>query len=290
MTYKNTIKKYLKELPKQIEILEKEYSKIIDKKDFQDKMDDLKSYEKRMFDGLNYLNSIKDKKTINTINQIIKPTKKLLADNKKRYLIALKNYREKNNLIVNKKQINQLKKELKKNNLVHTTKNSDYVRKSGIKSALDLWLTPNKSCANAMDIVLGLDQYTFLTQGFLLDNFSDSSVEVNNKLLDKKDTIISSLDLFTFVLIHTKRIAPCAIQTEEWISSLKDYSKNLFAGRDFYQIKAEYILTFFKSIDEYNIFAKQNYYSNIVDKAPKDEYPFLGEIKALGSIKPKEIL
>ncbi len=140
-----------------------------------------------------------------------------------------------------------------------------------------------------MDIILRLDKCVFLTHGFFLKNFSDFFVSINNELIDKQNTIISSLDLFTFVLIRTKKVAPCAIQTEEWVDSLEDYSKNLFQGSDFWHIKAEYILTFFNSIDEYNGFAQTHFYENFIDKAPDNEYPFYGEIKIFQSIKPQEI-
>jgi hypothetical protein len=92
------------------------------------------------------------------------------------------------------------------------------------------------------------------------------------------------------VLIKTKKVAPCAIETEEWISSLEDYSRNLFRGNDFWRIKAEYILTFFNSVKEYNIFAENYFYENKIKNAPTNEYPFLGEIKVFESIKPEQII
>ena len=97
-------------------------------------------------------------------------------------------------------------------------------------------------------------------------------------------------DPFTFVLIKTGKVAPCAIQTKEWINSIEDYSKNLFQGIDFWQIKAEYVLTFFNSINEYNNFAQKHFYDNVIKKAPKNEHPFLGEIKVFQSISPKQIV
>ncbi len=125
---------------------------------------------------------------------------------------------------------------------------------------------------------------------YKLKNFSDFFVLINNNLIDKKNTIISSLDLFTFVLIKTKKVAPCSIETKEWVESLEDYSKNLFQGSDFWYIKAEYILTFFNSIDEYNDFAQKHFYENFINKAPDGEYPFLGEIKVFQSINAKQII
>lgn len=290
MTYKKTIQKFLNELPLQINILKKEYAKITNKEEFQHKIKDLESYEQRMVKGLNFLNNIEDKKIINTIEIIRNCPKELKNSNKERYLLALQNFRQKNGIEVTTEQIEQLIKELKKIHLIHTTKNPKQIKKDGIKPAFDLWLTPYKSCANAMDIILGLDKCIFLTHGFFLKNFSDFSVSINNELIDDTKTIVSSLDLFTFVLIKTKKVAPCAIQTEEWIIALEDYSKNLFKGSDFWHIKAEYILTFFNSINDYNSFAQKHFYENFINKAPKNEYPFLGEIKIFKTIKPEQII
>ena len=115
-------------------------------------------------------------------------------------------------------------------------------------------------------------------------------VSIDNKVINQPNTIISSLDLFTFVLIKTNKVSPCAIQTEEWINSLKDYSKNLFQGSDFWQIKAEYILSFFNSIEQYNNFAQKHFYENFINKTPDNEYPFLAEIKVFQSIEPQQII
>ncbi len=290
MTYKDIIQKILNELPLQIDILKEEYAKITDKEKYKHKIDDLESYEQRMIDGLNFLNNLEDKKIINSIENIRNCPNELTSSNKERYLSALKSYRQKNGIKITHEQIEELIKELKKIHLIHTTKNPKQIKQNGIKPASDLWLTPYKSCANAMDIVLGLDKCVFLTHGFFLKNFSDFFVSINNELVDKTKTIISSLDLFTFVLIKTKKVAPCAIQTEEWINSLEDYSKNLFQGSDFWHIKADYILTFFNSIDEYNDFAQKHFYENFTNKAPDNEYPFLGEIKVFQPIKPQQII
>jgi hypothetical protein len=191
---------------------------------------------------------------------------------------------------ISKGEIMELITKLKKIPLIHSTKNWNEIVCCGITPASKLWMTKNKSCANAMDIALELDKYVFFTHGFVLENFSKDFVAINNDLIDSPDTLVSSLDLFTFVLIKTGKVAPCSIQTAEWIGSLEDYSKNIFAGKDFWEIKAEYILTFFKSIDKYNNFAKKHYYKNTIDKAPLNEYPFLGEVKVLGNIEPKHIL
>lgn len=289
-TIRDTIQKILKELPLQIDILKKEYAKITNKEEYKHKIDDLESYEQRMINGLNFLNNLDDKKIINSIENIRNCPKELTNSNKERYLSALQNYRQKNGIKITHEQVEKLINELKKIHLIHTTKNPKQIKKDGIKPASDLWLTPHKSCANAMDIILGLDKCVFLTHGFFLKNFSDFFVSINNELIDKANTIVSSLDLFTFVLIKTKKVAPCAIQTEEWIDSLEDYSKNLFQGSDFWQIKAEYILTLFNSINEYNDFAQRHFYENFINKAPDNEYPFLGEIKVFQSIKPQQII
>jgi hypothetical protein len=204
--------------------------------------------------------------------------------------LALQSYRQKNGIKITSEQVEQLISELKKIHLIHTTKNPEQLKINGIKPASDLWLSPNKSCANAMDVILGLDKCVFLTHGFSLSNFSDFFVTINNELVDKPSTIISSLDLFTFVLIKTKKVSPCSIQTEEWVDSLADYSKNLFQGSDFWHIKVNYILTFFNTIDEYNDFAHKHFYENFITKAPDNEFPFLGEIKVFQTIKPQQII
>lgn len=289
MNYKNRIHKFLKEAPMQIEILKNEYSKIFDSQECKNQLNDLKSYEKRMVEGLLFLENLKDQKIIDLINKIVSHPKKLLAGNKKRYLSALRAHQKKVGIHISKGEIKVLVTKLKKIPLIHSTKNYSKIFSNGITPASKLWMTKYKSCANAMDIALGLDNYVFLTHGFVLENFSKDFVAINNNLINSSDTLISGLDLFTFVLIKTKKVAPCSIQTKEWIKALEDYSKNIFSGKNFWEIKAEYILTFFKSIDEYNNFAKKHYYKNTISMAPLNEYPFLGEIKVLGNIRPEQI-
>ncbi len=135
-----------------------------------------------------------------------------------------------------------------------------------------------------------MDRYVFFTHGFSLSNFSDDFILVDNKFVNNENTVVSSLDLFTFVLVKTGKNIPCSIHTEEWISSLEDYSRNLFRGCDFWRLKAEYILTFFASVNEYNCFAQNNFYANFIQKAPDNEYPFLGEIKIAQSINSQQII
>lgn len=289
MNYKEIVIKILQELPQQVEILKKEYLKLSDKMEVIEKMNDLNAYEKRMREGLLFLNKIEDKKIIGTIDKIRKPTTNLLNINKQRYLSALNSHRKKNGIQIDKSEFTELLLKLKNSPLIHTTKNPNSVLKRGIKPASSLWLSNIKSCANAMDIILGLDRFVFLTHGFSLPNFSDSFVEISSELINKKTTIVSSLDLFTFVLIKTQKKAPCAVDTQEWIDSLEDYSKNIFKGTDFLEIKAEYILTFFESTEKYNKFAKNNFYENFVSMSPDNEYPFLGEVKILGEISTSNI-
>ena len=72
-----------------------------------------------------------------------------------------------------------------------------------------------------------------------------------------------------------------------FLNNLKD--KKTINLKDFWRIKAKYILTFFDSISDYNTFASKNYYSNSISKAPPKEYPFLAEIKIFRAIKPGKI-
>lgn len=290
MSFKKVIKETLTGLPFQIGILENEITKIKDKSARKKELSELRLYEKRMKKGLNILNNLKNKKIINLIDLIRKKPTSLLNENKKRYLEALKKYRQKNKIRISTLEIKKTIRELKKRPLIHTTKSPTIIRKIGISPSSELWMTHYKSCANAMDIVIGQDKCVFLTQGFHLKNFSNHYVSVDNKLINDKRTIVSTLDLFTFALIKTKKVAPCSIETKNWIGSLKDYSRNIFSGKDFLRIKAEYILSFFNSIDEYNDFASEHHYSNLISKAPENEYPFLGEIKVFQSIKPKQII
>jgi len=290
MRYKETIAKLQRELPLQIKILRKEYSKIVNKRERSEKMNDLVSYRKRMKDGLAFLRQIKDRKTIETIEKIQNPPKSLTHENKQRYSLALKNYREGKNIKFDQSEIENLAVKLRNIPLIHTTKTPDLIKSNGIVPASELWLSKVKSCANAMDIILGLDKYVFLTHGFSLPNFSDSFVEISSELVAKETTLVSSLDLFTFVLIKTKKTAPCSIATQEWIIGLEDYSRNMFLGEDFWQIKAEYILTFFETTEDYNEFAKKHFYANFVSMSPENEYPFLGEVKILGEIGASDIL
>lgn len=288
-SHKEILQKKLDELPKQIGILLDAYQSIANESDKTEKVDDLLKYKKRMEDGIHLLLELQDEAIINTIEKIRTHSPNLLRENKERYLEALRKYRKVNGIQVDSAQIKECIHLLKSAPLMHTTKQPGLVKADGIVPSAALWLTENKSCANAMDIALGLDGCVFLTHGFTLPNFGDDFVTVRNNFLDDKDTLVTSLDLFTFVLIKTGRTAPTAIATKEWISVLGDYAKNIFAGQDFWRIKAEYILTFFASIDEFNSFAKTHFYINQITKAPSGEYPFLGEIKVFKSVSPQQI-
>ncbi|MBP6084770.1 hypothetical protein KA517_00835 [Candidatus Gracilibacteria bacterium] len=289
MSYKDLLAQKLSELPKQIEILCNAYQLIADAQEREKKTIDLEKYQKRMEDGIAFLLSIDDAGVLASIERIRQPSPTLLYENKNRYLAALRDYRDTHNIVVGTTQIEDYIQVLKQVALIHTTKEPKLLKKRGLWPSKALWLTENKSCANAMDIALGLDGCVFFTHGFNLADFGESQITVANHLLDNDDVVVTSLDLFTFVLIKTGRTAPTAIPTHEWIVALSDYVQHMFAGKDFWQLKAEYILTFFASVDQFNTFAQKNFYSNQVSKAPEGEYPFLGEIKVFRSILATEI-
>lgn len=288
--YRSIVKKYLDELPNQIGLLKDHYKKIFTDKTLSKKMVTLSEYESRMRDGLLFLDGLTDRKTISLIELIRKHPQSLLRRNRVRYLKSLFEYRAKIGKRITKGELGKMIDALRAISLFHTTKNPKEVRATGLLPASDLWLTEHKSCANPMDLVLGLDKPVFFTHGFHLSNFSDEFVHLDNRLIDLPSTLVSSLDLFTFVLVKTKKVAPCAIETKEWIVALEDYSRNLFLGSDFWRLKAEYILTFFDSIDEYDRFAIRHYYANTIEMAPKGEAPFLGEIKIFKKIPAKQLI
>ncbi|PCI25135.1 hypothetical protein COB57_02875 [Candidatus Peregrinibacteria bacterium] len=284
MTYKNTIQKTLSDLPDQINILKESYLRTDDRNMYEGKMKDLYDYEKRMKEGLIFLQNIEDPDVVESIEKIRECSRELTNKNTQRYLDSLKKHRKQQGIVVSQQDIDALILEIQKVPLIHTTKNPEALQVSGIKPAAALWMTEHKSCANAMDIVLGLDKCVFLTHGFCLDVYSNDCVMIDNSLINKS-TIVSSLDLFTFVLNKTQKNIPCAIETEEWIDSLSEYSKHLFRGDDFWKIKAEYVLTFFLSLDEYHSFAKTHFYTNVFTKCPEGEVPFFGEIKVFQEIQ-----
>lgn len=140
-----------------------------------------------------------------------------------------------------------------------------------------------------MDIVLGMDRYCFCTHGFSLANYGGESVLVDNALAEREGTIVSTVDIFKLVLMETGKSIPCAVPTKDWVGSLAEYERQLFAGPDFWSLKAEYVLTFFGSLDEYHAFAARHFYENFAEHAPEGELPFLGEVKVLGAIPAENI-
>lgn len=288
-TYNQILSKRLNDLPQQILLLKSAYARISNNSERDKKMIDLLKYEKRMREGINYLEKIEDSSVIRNIENIRSRSPILLRNNKERYLEALRRYRHENGVDLDTSWLNSYIDSLRSVPLTHTTRDSQLICKTGIIPAANLWLTANKSCANAMDIALGLDECVFFTHGFNLDDFGNNQVTVSNHIIDESVSLVSSLDLFTFVLIKTGRQAPTAIATNELLSALSDYERNIFSANDFWQIKAEYIATFFHSIEEFNSFGKSHFYSNQIKKAPLNEYPFLGEIKVFRSITQDEI-
>jgi hypothetical protein len=288
MSVRQILEQRLRELPLQIQILEEAYEKIADAEKQMERMQDLRSYERRMKEGLEYLLSVSPEDSA-LIEVIHSPANQLLQENRDRYLSKLAANRKKKGLHVSQEDIQELAEQLRLLPLVHSSNDIDLVRKDGILPASLLWMTPIKSCANAMDIALGLDQYVFLTQGFQLGNFSDKYLHLNPVLLEQADTLISTVDIFKLVLIRTGRSMPCAIETKEWLPVLSEYKKQIFAGKDFWQLKAEYVLTFFHSIEEYHAFAAKHFYENFAEKSSKGEQPFLGEVKVHGKVKSSSI-
>ncbi|MBI1934722.1 hypothetical protein HYS30_03590 [Candidatus Peregrinibacteria bacterium] len=281
------LQKRLYELPEQIKILEDTYRKLSNEQR-EEKLKDLRSYEKRLHEGLTFLlNQHSD--TLEMIERVRHPSTSLLSENTERYFASLRTVRKKQGIQLSEEQIETMTRALKNTPLTHTTNNVDAVLKDGILPASTLWMMPVKSCANAMDIALGLDQYVFLTHGFGLSNFSDDFLSINNTLIELPTTLVSSVDIFKLVLIETGRQMPCAAPTHEWLPVLDEYQRQIFSGKDFWRLKAEYVLTYFKTLDEYQAFATRHFYENFRENAPDGEQPFLGEVKVLGTITGDQI-
>lgn len=245
----------------------------------------LESFEKKMRDGLELLLSNTDYHQL--LEMIRYPSSSLLKANKKRYLDSI--IRDKENL--NDKQINHLIEKLKKQPLMHATNRKDSVLKDGLFTAAQLWNNGVKTCANAMDIALRLHfHYVFFTHGFVLDNFNTTDF-VTLSSAEIKNAITSSVDIYKIVLVKNNLVNPGIVPTEKWLIALDDYSKQLFSGEDFFELKATYIYAYFDGdIDEYIKFAKQHFYNNDLERAPFGEYPFLGEIKIPGMVEPVRLL
>ncbi len=112
MLYKNIIQKILNKLLLQINILKKKYSKITDKNKYNHQINDLELYEQRMIKGMNFLKNLNDEKIINSIENIYNCPKELTNSNKKRYLLALQNHRQKNTIKITDKQIEEFFKKI----------------------------------------------------------------------------------------------------------------------------------------------------------------------------------
>ena len=242
------------------------------------------SFEKNMRNGLLLIQGKEGCHDL--LNVIRSPDEELLKRNKYRYLNAIKRHKGEPNL----KNLKYLIEELNTLPLFHATKNKDLLLKNGILTARSLWENRIKTCANAMDIAIGLHfYYTFFTHGFVLKNFSREWVSISDKHL--KDAIISSVDIYKIVLIKNNLENKGIIPTEKWLIAIDDYLKQLFKGMDFIELKANYILAYFDgNINKYNRYVKENFYSKDLSLAPPGEYPFFGEIKVLGDIAPDLII
>lgn len=289
MQFKELLQQKLLELPEQIWILQEVYQGMADEHERAKKLRDLVAYEKRMRKGFAFLLSLPEDE-LRFIESIRLPSTDLLLENRERYLSALRHFRQSSGQVISNEQRKDCIQKLRTIPLLHTSNDVDLVRKDGILPASDLWLTPFKSCANPMDIALGLDHYVFLTHGFGLSNFPGEQVRIDPTIIDLPDTFVSTVDIFKLVLMHTGKTMPCAIETEEWLPVLDAYRKQLFTGQDFWRLKAEYILSFFSNIDEYHQFAAKHFYENFSEHAPGVELPFLGEVKVRGKIENKRMV
>jgi hypothetical protein len=283
------IERYLAELPKQLALLDKANAAVTDPQERAKREKDARSYERRMREGFQFLGQLDDATTA-TLQTVREQPAALLQENAARYSSALDSYRKRYGRALSEEQVSALMTSLQMIPLSHSTRRSAHVRENGIHPASELWMTPHKSTANPMDIILGLDRYCFLTHGFTLKNFGEEVVHVRADLIDAPTTTVSSVDLFKLVLIETGRTAPCAIETKEWLGSVPAYVTQIFSGKDFWRLKAEYVLTFFAEIDSYHAFAARHFYENHAEMAPEGEYPFLGEVKVLGRIGRDDLL
>lgn len=289
MDIRTLIHKYLQELPEQIVLLEKACNAMQNAEERQRQVEDIRSYEKRMREGFSFLETLDDE-TLALIQTIREQPLSLLKENEERYKAALAHHRIHEGVAYSSEQFETLIQHLQTIPLSHSSRNVRRLQEQGIHPASELWLSPQKSTANPMDIVLGLDRYCFFTHGYTLKNFGESYVSVGNELLNLPTTVISTVDMFKLVLMATGKTIPCAAPTHEWISSLQEYSRQLFSHEAFWELKADYILTFFKTADEYHKFAERHFYENHSECAPAGEQPFLGEIKIFGAVQPQYIL
>jgi hypothetical protein len=286
MEIESLIQKYLNELPQQVGILQHKYAKIADTEERAKQEKELASYERRMKEGFELLSTL-DEEMLGIMKNIRDASPSLLQKNAERYKAALIEHRKKHAISFSAEESEALQNILRAMALNHNTQSVALLRKNGIHPASELWLSDRKTTANPMDIILGMDRYCFFTHGFSLSNYGAQNVLVKNKLIENADTIVSTVDIFKLVLIATGKSIPCAVSTKDWVSSLGEYSKQLFAGSQFWALKAEYILTFFKNADEYHAFAAKHFYENHSEMAPAGEQPFLGEVKVRGVIGPE---
>ena len=274
---------YLEDLFQYVQDLRKTYE-LLSEREAAQKLAFLKSFETKMRAGLQLI--LEKWEYFVILEKIRNPEDHLLKENKKRYLEAI--IKDKGEL--DQGLLGELEVKLRKIPLIHATKNKELLQKNGVLTAANLWRNRIKTCANAMDIALGLHfHYVFFTHGLVLKNFSQDYVSINNDAINT--SIVSSVDVYKIVLIKNNLDGKGIVPTEKWFVALEDYAKQLFRGEDFFELKAAYILAYFKGeINAYDEFARQHFYSNDLLNAPPGEYPFLGEIKIFGNISTDQII
>lgn len=242
------------------------------------KLSFLDSFENEMRTGLIML--LEKTECHHILESIRNPSQALLKKNKVRYLRAIEEDKGKVDMV----RLEALRGKLAQIPLVHATKHKSALLKDGIFTAAELWRRGMKTCANAMDLALGLHfHYVFFTHGFVLENFSEDVVSIST--LHLQNAIVSSVDIYKMVLLKNNLESKDIIPTVKWLVALEDYARNLFAGEDFLEIKAAYIFAYFDGdIERYIDFARAHFYSPDRTSAPPNEYPFLGEVKVPGNI------
>ena len=280
---KQEISFYLEDLFGYVQDLRKSYNSL-PKDEAETKLKFLDSFEIKMRAGLKLISEKEEYFQI--IETIRNPREDLLKANKERYLAAIIKDKGKFDLGL----LKELEAKLRKIPLIHATKNKELLLKNGILTAANLWKNRIKTCANAMDIALGLHfHYVFFTHGLALENFSQDFVSIDNKAIN--ESLVSSIDVYKIVLVKNNLDGKGIVPTNKWFVALEDYAKQLFSGADFFELKAAYILAYFDgNISAYDEFARQHFYSNEVLNAPLGEYPFLGEIKIFGDVLAEQII
>ena len=280
---KQEVRFYLEDLARYVQVLKKSYESLPEN-EAASKLKFLNSFEIKMRAGLELI--LEKEEYFPILEKIRNPEKQLLKENKERYLAAI----VKDKGLLDYGLMKDLEDKLRKIPLVHATKDKDLLLKNGIFTAANLWKNGIKTCANAMDIALGLHfYYVFFTHGLILKNHSCDFVSVDNVIID--EAIVSSVDVYKIVLIKNNLDGKGIVPTEKWFVALEDYEKQLFAGEDFFELKSAYILAYFNGdIEMYNEFVRKHYYSNDLLNSPMDEYPFLGEIKIYGDVLADKII